>query len=260
MKQRIMTAMVLLAVFIPLLIYGGMPFQILGFVAVFVATLEMIAMRNNVRTMTSDSKSFTILFALWVGFDVGVSIWIAAILAVYIIFLIGPAVSRKELSKSDIGFMLFTILYIGMSFRALLAIRNAGLLLFLFLALVVIICDSAAYFIGKKFGKTKLIPTISPNKTVAGSVGGLLIATSTGVAFVLFTDLSSQAIILIPMSFILPVVSQIGDLLASKLKRKHKIKDFGKIFPGHGGVLDRVDSMMLAGLVLYLVMGVFTGA
>jgi phosphatidate cytidylyltransferase len=118
-------------------------------------------------------------------------------------------------------------------------------------------CDVFAYFTGVLFGKHKLIPEISPKKTIEGSIGGIVFAT---LGFLLLGfimsktgDASPNYIVLSVAGILCSVVSQIGDLIASLIKREHGIKDYGNIFPGHGGVLDRFDSILAVAPVLYII-------
>lgn len=126
------------------------------------------------------------------------------------------------------------------------------------------VCDTFAYFTGRFFGKHKLIPEISPKKTIEGSIGGIIFTVG---AFALYTlivnsffgqSLSYLKVCII--GFVLSIISQIGDLVASSVKRQYNLKDYGNLFPGHGGVLDRFDSVMLTAptlVILNLVMGYF---
>lgn len=111
--------------------------------------------------------------------------------------------------------------------------------------------DTFAYFVGKLFGRNKLIEEISPNKTVEGAIGGVVGSTALTVAFaeIFIPGFTMYAIVL---GIIGGIISQLGDLIASRMKRYTGVKDFGKIIPGHGGVLDRFDSiLMTAPLVFY---------
>jgi phosphatidate cytidylyltransferase len=114
-----------------------------------------------------------------------------------------------------------------------------------------------AYFSGMLFGKHKLCPKISPKKTIEGAVGGILLCTLTfiGYGFILnnFLDANTNVITYAILGFFASVVSQLGDLIMSAIKRKHDVKDYGRIFPGHGGVLDRFDSVIAVAPVLYLI-------
>jgi phosphatidate cytidylyltransferase len=117
--------------------------------------------------------------------------------------------------------------------------------------------DIFAYFTGYFFGKHKLIPEISPKKTIEGSIGGILFCI---LAFLLFGLIVSAQTTTVPnyiglgaLGLLVSVFAQIGDLFASLLKREHNIKDFGNIFPGHGGIMDRFDSVIAVCPLLLIV-------
>src|SRR5699024_11513981 len=113
--------------------------------------------------------------------------------------------------------------------------------------------DSGAYFVGKYFGKRKLWPEISPNKTIGGALGGILFALVTGSIFHLVSTLDYSFVSIVGINVLISVVGQIGDLVASAMKRHYQLKDSGKIFPGHGGILDRLDSLLFVLLMLKLI-------
>lgn len=135
------------------------------------------------------------------------------------------------------------------------AIPERGIYLVWFVFIVSWITDTAAYFSGMAFGKTKLCPSISPKKTVEGAIGGIIASIIACVGYGLF--LGSRGIIEIPLYKLLilgalgSLVSQLGDLAASSIKRKVGIKDYGSIMPGHGGVMDRFDSILFAAPLIY---------
>ncbi len=139
--------------------------------------------------------------------------------------------------------------YILLGFLAFFGVRH--LQGALWLLLIVWSTDTAAYELGRRFGKTKLAPAVSPNKTVEGALagvgGGLLIGFLFGIIFV---KVSVASAIIIPI--FISVVGQIGDLLESKVKRLAGVKDSGKLLPGHGGVLDRFDSLLLSAPFMYI--------
>ncbi len=112
------------------------------------------------------------------------------------------------------------------------------------------ICDTCAYLTGMAIGKHKLVPKLSPKKSVEGAVGGVIGAALVGLLFAHITGLSSLQIMLITAAG--AVISQFGDLTASAFKRNHNIKDYGKLIPGHGGVLDRFDSVIITAPVVYI--------
>jgi len=119
--------------------------------------------------------------------------------------------------------------------------------------IVVFANDTGAFYTGTFLGKRALSPNISPNKTVEGSLGGMTAAMVIGFVFCLifFKDLS-LAFLTIPASLMLAIAGQIGDLFESAMKRASGIKDSGKILPGHGGILDRIDGLLLSIPVLYV--------
>ena len=115
----------------------------------------------------------------------------------------------------------------------------------MFLMLVTMITDSYAYFTGRLIGKTKLVESISPNKTWEGTIGGSLIGTFVCTVYYLTVIDSSASIFAVALVvLLLSVVGQLGDLFFSAVKRRFKIKDFSNLMPGHGGVLDRLDSII----------------
>lgn len=127
--------------------------------------------------------------------------------------------------------------------------------------LVPTVGDTAAYFIGSRYGRRKLIPAVSPNKTVAGAVAGLAGSELTAIAIYLVAHFASRgnAAILMPpawhfmlIGLIGGVAGQAGDLFASLVKRHCGIKDYGNIFPGHGGMMDRLDSVLFMSVLVYL--------
>ncbi len=151
----------------------------------------------------------------------------------------------------DFMISIFSVIYVAMPLILimLLAMRKDNLIYLIFI--LAISSDSFAFFVGKYFGKTKLIKKISPKKTVEGSIGGIVgcVLTTLIFRFVAYNQMSVMAAIVI--GIIGSIVSQIGDLTASKIKRYCKIKDFGKIMPGHGGVLDRIDSILFTATFVF---------
>ncbi|MBQ5801294.1 MAG: phosphatidate cytidylyltransferase, partial [Clostridia bacterium] len=116
------------------------------------------------------------------------------------------------------------------------------------------VTDTFAYFTGFFFGRHKLIPEVSPKKTIEGAIGGTLFATvGFAVVGIIYGYSTRNIIILAVIGIFASIVSQLGDLSASLVKRHHGIKDYGSLFPGHGGVLDRFDSILAVSAFLYVV-------
>ena len=127
---------------------------------------------------------------------------------------------------------------------------------FLLLLSIVWSTDTFAYLVGKYFGRRKLIPTVSPKKTVEGSLGGSLAGTLISYLVALKFSLLSPGVLTLLFLFILTVVSQVGDLFESSLKRAFNVKDSGNLIPGHGGILDRIDSTLAVAPFLFVAGGV----
>jgi len=257
MKERIITAICLLAVVLPLIYLGGYWLMGLGLVAVLMATYEMIAMHDKLQRVPVWIKGIAFMGVLFVVFIPGFRdpIFYNAQFGSMVFATLLLVINRIRIKKNqgDISLYPLIIFYIGFSFRALLQIRNHSLTLFIFLIAAVILTDSAAYFIGKFFGKHQLAPKISPKKTIEGAIGGLLVGFIFALVFGLMQGLFAQTWVLIVLAIGVPLLSQMGDLVASIFKRHYDIKDYGNIFPGHGGVMDRVDSQLLAAFLIYMI-------
>jgi phosphatidate cytidylyltransferase len=161
--------------------------------------------------------------------------------------------SKNKVTIDHIAAVFLGMVYIGIGCHYMIETRMSGL----FWSLLVFICiwatDSGAYFIGSAFGKRPLWPTISPKKSIEGSIGGIAVAIIIAVCFSLVRpDLLSwsQALLL---GLTIAIVGQMGDLIQSAYKRIKGIKDTGTILPGHGGILDRVDSWLIVFPMVHLV-------
>ena len=163
----------------------------------------------------------------------------------------------------DVAITVFSLLYIPVMFSFIKLILNMeyGRFYILYVFFGAFISDTFAYLVGSKFGKTKLAPDISPNKTVEGSVGGII---GVILSFVVITFIGNLKLgiygnvfywILVAMAA--SVAGQLGDLTASAIKRYCKIKDFGNLMPGHGGILDRFDSLMFVAPIVYLFIKIY---
>ena len=129
-------------------------------------------------------------------------------------------------------------------FVALIALYRSDPALLLFALLIVWAADTGAYFAGRQFGRVKLAPRISPNKTWEGVIGGLLVVVLMSFAGAAWVDI--ELAVLIPFCLAVACMSIVGDLTVSMFKRNAGLKDSGTLFPGHGGVLDRIDSVAAA--------------
>lgn len=131
---------------------------------------------------------------------------------------------------------------------------------FMFVYTIVLLTDTFAYLVGRKWGKRKMAPTISPKKSVEGAIGGLVAGIVFGVAILFLyqiVETTDQIFLIILIgaliSGLISCAVQFGDLVESKFKRSFEVKDFGNILPGHGGILDRFDSFIYSGVIFYIV-------
>jgi phosphatidate cytidylyltransferase len=160
----------------------------------------------------------------------------------------------KDAEVNMITHYLFLLLGLGIGSGSIVYSDIVSFTLLVYLALIVSFTDIFAFFFGIRFGKHKMAPTISPKKSWEGSFFGTVLGSATGFTFVLLANvpiLDELSIVqLVLLSLLVSIFGQIGDLFASKIKRSVGVKDFGSLFPGHGGILDRFDSLLMAGLVL----------
>ena len=187
-------------------------------------------------------------------------LFMALVFFVYLLYMTFVAVlMRGKLGVNDIAMAFMSIVYLVTSFAAYTLIRNVSNGQYLIVIVLIIAwgSDIFAYFIGTLIGKHKLIPEVSPKKTIEGSVGGLIFGSGLTVLFSFIVSLfdanvEPNYLILGLMGFLLAIVAQFGDLWASVIKRQYGIKDFGNMFPGHGGAVDRFDSVLAITLLLLI--------
>ncbi len=250
MKQRVITAVIALIVFVPLLYLGGLPFDILVTLMGIVAMSEFLIMKKKLLVSFEAIISFLLILSVllpvfWAGFwtqdTLGGSFYLLAL-----VMLVYTVISKNRFSFDDAGVLLLGGLYAGLGFRFMMLARAESLWMMLYALLIVWITDSGAYLIGRKIGKNKLAPHISPNKTWEGSIGGSLSAVVIVGAYLYFVQgafpYSFSTMLLWTLVF--SIGGQLGDLIESAFKRHYGVKDSGKILPGHGGILDRFDSLL----------------
>jgi phosphatidate cytidylyltransferase len=260
LKQRILTGVIGGAAFLTFLMLGGIWFTSLIFILASIAYYEFVKM-SKIRFISIPSLIGFIYIAIILSsaFHIEVSkslfdfnqnnvfISLIFILMLLIVF------SKNHFTIEQAGVLFISVVYIGFGFLYFIETRiDQGLSTIIFILIVIWCTDSAAYFIGKKFGKNKLWPSISPNKTMEGSMGGVIIAVIGGLLFQVITQNFESWTQVVVLSVIISIVGQLGDLVESALKRHFEVKDSGALLPGHGGVLDRFDSLLFVFPILYL--------
>lgn len=263
MKQRIITGVLLAILLIPVLFLPSLLFFIVVGLASVLASFEMSRMfkRKDIFSpyMHVIHSLFTLsLYSLLVvAFTHGIGFeGLLTYLVIMLTVNFGIMVFDDKMRFALMGKFMSSNLYLGISFAALAFLWTEGLQVIFYVLIVAMLTDIFAYFTGVKFGKHKLAPKISPKKTIEGAVGGtffgVLLGTLFGLMFNLFEfeGLTVYVLWLILIGLTVSISAQLGDLIASKLKRDHDIKDFSNLFPGHGGVLDRFDSTLFASMLL----------
>jgi len=186
----------------------------------------------------------------------GALIWGGTVFMVLSCFICGIGLKelyQMTLSKEKKNIILFILgsVYVVMGFYLFFQARNEQGLAFVLLVLFSIwATDSGAYFVGRKWGKHKLAPSISPNKTIEGSIGGIVVAWIVAIFFQFIHPVEQNLLSLFILVTVISVAGQVGDLIESAVKRHVDVKDSGNILPGHGGILDRFDSLLFVFLVL----------
>ncbi|MCD7783364.1 MAG: phosphatidate cytidylyltransferase [Firmicutes bacterium] len=272
MAKRLLTGIILLAVLIPVLIFGDT-----AALPTLFAVISVVSLYETAKCAGDDKgKNLKIMIPVYIIAAVfpffefftenkAVSILMAAgALAAFAVFFYHVVKFGKAAPISQNALILLMLIYVvGASSSAVsVAVEENGV----FLVPLIIICswgtDIFAYVFGSLFGRHKLSPVVSPKKSIEGSVGGTVMAAALTVAYGAivshFTSLSANYAALFVTGILISVISQMGDLNASAIKRSHNVKDFGKIFPGHGGMLDRFDSVIAACPALYIISLLFT--
>lgn len=263
--KRIISAAIMLIIFIPLLITGGKPFAILMSLLAVLSLYELLHMRETKKRFPFLMKVFAYILVLFFSLNNFTSIDFQYNLdyrvMTFIIFVfILPMVfinDSKRYNINDALFLIGSTLFIGLSFNLLIITRNYDILYIVYLLIITTISDTFALFTGKLIGRHKMAPTISPNKTYEGLFGGLLVGSVTSVVFYHVAINSSLPLsILILITIVLSVIGQLGDLVFSAIKRYYGAKDFSDLIPGHGGILDRLDSLIFVVLASILFLGI----
>ena len=268
MLTRIITGICLVLVAIPVIIFSD-TFAL----EVFASLLSGIAVYEMMHCLKIHKNYYLCIPSYIVAFTIPATIRIMTVLEspaillfavgyIYALFVLACAMfSQGKIRFKDAAKAFLSTAYIICGFSCLVATGGLphGKFLIVMVLVVAFATDIFAYFTGMFFGKHKLIPAVSPKKTVEGAIGGTLISAASfvGCAFLyahLYDGVTPHILPLFLCGVALSIVSQIGDLIASYIKRERDVKDYGNLFPGHGGVLDRFDSVIAVAPLLYILL------
>ncbi len=267
MKTRIITAIVAIAVLLPVLFFSATPILPVAMaICSLIAVYEMMSCiglkKEYVLTIPLYLAALGLPFLVRCAGDLNTfrQVVTALALSVVLYFLAVLTFSHGKYKPSDVSLAFMTAFYILAGFHAIMVLRDyelGGKYVYLTVFICAWVTDTFAYFCGMLFGrggKHKLIPDVSPKKTVEGAIGGIVFCILSMVIYGLvingMTDYHANYPVLIVGGLLASVISQVGDLCMSVIKRAYGIKDYGKLFPGHGGMLDRFDSVMAVSVVL----------
>jgi len=185
-------------------------------------------------------------------------IWFAPERLFQIVLAVVLAISANEL-KAIVGnwpaFIALLVMYVAAPLMMMSDVRTAhGPGALMTVIGIIIVSDSAQYYTGRALGKHKLAPVISPKKTVEGAIGGLVIGSLSAIGFGRLWPVGLSDMAMLATGFAIAVAGILGDLFESALKRRAGVKDSGNLIPGHGGILDRIDSWLFAVPVFWLIL------
>ncbi|QSX08702.1 phosphatidate cytidylyltransferase [Alkalibacter rhizosphaerae] len=257
MSKRIWTGIIGIPVLAAVIILGG---------PVLYAAISLVASMALYEYVKSVNGNYDISMNFWLEILLGLLMlaafyfdaqWVFGLLVLSVALLVGRDVFKGNVNIFNTVFGVYGLLYIPFFLGHLLLLdqMDHGNMLIWLIFIISFGTDTFAYFVGMRFGKHRLSPTISPKKSVEGSVGGVVAAVLLTMVFGYFFEASSGVGLSLAkygiIAFVASLVSQLGDLAASMIKRQFGIKDFGNLLPGHGGMLDRFDSVIFAAPAIY---------
>ncbi|MEG2544230.1 MAG: phosphatidate cytidylyltransferase [Longicatena sp.] len=252
MKTRLITSIIIILCVVPPLLFGGWLIRALLAFVVISGGIEMLCLSDTKAKWPFIVKPLAIacVFALMFSKE----ILMLPLLGVFtLLFLSIPVFTEKFHTKDAFLCISYIILFFAIA-RVFISIYTRDPLLIWYIMVATYGCDTGAYFCGRFFGKHKLNERISPKKTVEGAIGGWFIGALLSFAFAYFFINSMSILEISIASVLLAITGQIGDLAFSAMKRNFQIKDFSDLLPGHGGVIDRVDSLVFNFICFFFVM------
>lgn len=251
MKKRIISAIIMLMIVIPIIIVGGIPYSLAVGIIGCMAYKELIDLRrdklNEYPLIMKCIGLISMLYLIYSNFEkYGVLFGISyKVLCLIILVICIPIILyKKRYNINDAFHLLADVLFLGIGFNLLISIYNYGIKYFVLLILITTLTDTFALFGGKLVGRHKFT-NISPNKTIEGCIIGTSISTFVCTMYYInvINNVNNIVGLVIGIVF-LSIIGQCGDLFFSAIKREYNKKDFSNLIPGHGGILDRLDSII----------------
>ncbi len=262
MLKRTITAVIAIALFIPICCFSDTFIYPLTFAVLSVVSVYEMLRCIGVMTPAVAIPSFLFGAALplitVLNNDNVIPLEIASCLLYMLVLLTINVFSHGKLDYTQTASVFMSVFYLATAFASIVFLRTTGKYLYLLVFIGPWISDIFAYLFGRLLGRHKLIPSVSPHKTVEGSIAGILFSALAFVCYGLvikrFFDptVHPHMLVMALAGAFIAVISQIGDLTASVIKRRYNVKDFGWILPGHGGIIDRFDSVLLTAPFLYI--------
>lgn len=248
MRKRIISALAIFIILVPLVILGGIWFKIGVTLMSLISVYEILKLKQMPKTIKILSY---LLMILMVFTDINSIIKI--FITIFTLFVPIVFYDKEKYNIEHSTFLSSFIIFLGLVFSYICLIRENDVNVLIFLFLITVLTDTFALFGGKLFGKHKLIEKVSPNKTIEGSIIGSLFGTIIpSIFYIYMIDPGASIPLTVLMVLVLSIIGQIGDLVFSSIKRYFKVKDFSNLIPGHGGILDRFDSIIFV-LIGYIV-------
>lgn len=253
MKTRIISAAIMIAILLPIFIMGGTIYDIAIWFIGLLGLKEFLDIKATKKPIPVFIKIISyILFTLLVLISMVESEFVISmdfrlITGLFISLLLPVTLyhNRETYSVNDAFYLIGSIFFLGVSFNLLTVLRDWGLEYIIYLFVITIMTDTYAYFGGMLIGKNKLLESVSPKKTIEGMMIGTIFGTIFGVTYYhIMVDPTLALSILVLITLFLSILGQFGDLVFSSIKRYFGKKDFSNLIPGHGGVLDRFDSII----------------
>ncbi|MPZ98104.1 MAG: hypothetical protein GEU80_02015 [Dehalococcoidia bacterium] len=256
LAQRLLVAAAGLPLLALLLWVPERPFSLVVQVILGLAAWETVraAAPTSDRAAAIGAGAATALYVAVVRVGDELPLWaMFAPLALVLFALLRPGDNPRGFGSTTPGWWLGAVLYTGVLGAHFVLLRNIehGQAWLVVLLAAVFAADTGAYAVGRLLGRHAMAPMLSPKKTWEGAAGGLVLGAAVGAGAMLAFDLDPEPATLAAVAFGLPVAAMAGDLLESALKRRIRVKDMSQLLPGHGGLLDRLDSLLVAAPALY---------